>query len=83
LDSHERAIPQGRDLPLIAEDAEGRLRNQLARVAGHCELLAEDPALPPEAREWARRALAAAFEAAETLRALLRELRESDPLAPG
>jgi hypothetical protein len=76
LDSHDRAAPRDRD-PLAA--AEERLADQLARVVGHCDLLAEDPTLPEEARERARRAKAAASEAAETLRAL----RAPDPTPPG
>src|SRR5437899_7449952 len=60
------------------EDAEARLHNQLARVVGHCDLLADDPSLSEDARERARRAVAAAFEASETLRAFVRAAR-----APG
>jgi hypothetical protein len=78
LDSSDRAAPGERGR-LAAEDAEGRLGNQLARVAAYCELLAGDPDLPPEARERARRAMLAAFEAAETLRVMLRERRAADP----
>src|SRR5438132_14398340 len=79
LDDHDRASPQGRDLLAIAGAAEGRLGNQLARVVAHCERLAEDLTLPEDARERARRAMLAAFEAAETLRALIRAARDAEP----
>jgi hypothetical protein len=74
LDGPDRA-----GAPEAARLAEDRLGNQLARVVAHCEQLAEDPTLPEEARERARSAMRAAFEAAESLRALLRVAGKADP----
>src|SRR5204862_12717 len=47
-----------RGVRLAARTMEHRLNNQLARTMAHCELLAEDPRLPEDARERARRAMA-------------------------
>jgi hypothetical protein len=56
----------------VAGSAGDRLGEYLARVVAHCEQLAEDPTLPEEVRERARRALVAAIQATEAWRAMKR-----------
>jgi hypothetical protein len=80
LDSRGDAPADSRGPAEIVRIVENRLGNQLARVVAHCELIADDPALPDEVRERARRAMVAAFEAAETLRALLQADHGTDPM---
>jgi hypothetical protein len=64
---------------LAIRTAHHLLNDRLALAIGYADLLADDPALPPDARELSQRCLAGAQEAAELLRALgrIRQLVES------
>jgi CRP/FNR family transcriptional regulator, cyclic AMP receptor protein len=53
---------------LAARTMEHHANNQLALVVGYGELLAADPRLPEELRDWARKAAEGAVAAAETVR---------------
>src|SRR5262245_48163556 len=82
MEARESSRARVVDVLAATEAAEDRLTNQLARITTRCELLAEDPTLPEEAREQARRASAAAYEAAETLREFIRTLRSAGAPLP-
>ena len=65
-----RTVPAPVSTGLCRADRPALLRNQLARIVLHAELIVQDPGVSREMREHARSAIAAAFEADQTLRGL-------------
>jgi signal transduction histidine kinase len=79
----QRAVLDG--VQLAVRTVEHHLNNQLAVVRGYSELLAADPRLPEELREWARRAVEGAQKAAGTVQKLrtLDQVRKDTSLGDG
>jgi len=69
------AVVARRDgVALAVNTVQHHIGNKLAVTVGHSEMLADDPRLPPDAREQANKALASAMAAADVMHQLAHQL---------
>jgi len=69
------AVVARRDgVALAVNTVQHHIGNKLAVTVGHSEILADDPRLPPDAREQANKALSSAMAAADVIHQLAHQL---------